>query len=60
VDIVKKPRFGYGKNMNPCIDCRLLMIQEAREYMEMTGADFHYNRRSAGAKADVADAGHAE
>jgi len=40
VDIVKNPRFGYGKNMNPCIDCRLLMIQEAREYMEMPGADF--------------------
>jgi tRNA-uridine 2-sulfurtransferase len=40
VDIVKNPRYGYGKNMNPCIDCRLLMIQEARDYMEMTGADF--------------------
>ena len=40
VDIVKSPRFGHGKNMNPCIDCRLLMLKEAGEYMEMIGADF--------------------
>jgi tRNA-specific 2-thiouridylase len=40
VDMVKSPRFGYGKNMNPCIDCRLLMLQEAKLYMEMTKADF--------------------
>ena len=40
VDIVKSPRFGHGKNMNPCIDCRLLMLKEAGEYREMIGADF--------------------
>ncbi len=40
VDIVRNPRFGHGKNMNPCIDCRLIMIDEARHYMEMVGADF--------------------
>ncbi len=40
VDIVRNPRFGYGKNMNPCIDCRILMLNEAREFMEMSGADF--------------------
>jgi tRNA-uridine 2-sulfurtransferase len=39
-DIVRNPRFGHGKNMNPCIDCRLIMIDEARQYMEMVGADF--------------------
>jgi len=37
---VKNPRFGHGKNMNPCIDCRLVMLQEAAQYMEMTGAHF--------------------
>jgi tRNA U34 2-thiouridine synthase MnmA/TrmU len=26
--------------MNPCIDCRILMLREAREFMEMVGADF--------------------
>lgn len=40
VDIVKNPRFGHGKNMNPCTDCRILMLSEGREFMEMTGADF--------------------
>jgi len=40
VDIVKAPRFGYGKNMNPCVDCRILMLSEAKEFMEMSGADF--------------------
>jgi len=40
IDLVKDPPHGYGKNMNPCIDCRILMLREAREYMEMVGADF--------------------
>ncbi|MDH3890984.1 MAG: hypothetical protein OEV49_07845 [candidate division Zixibacteria bacterium] len=40
VDIVKNPQFGRGKNMNPCTDCRVLMLSEAREFMEMSGADF--------------------
>ncbi|HET6515304.1 MAG TPA: 7-cyano-7-deazaguanine synthase [Thermodesulfovibrionales bacterium] len=40
VEIVKNPVFGHGKNMNPCIDCRILMLREARDLMEMTGAHF--------------------
>ena len=40
VDIVRDPKFGWGKNMNPCIDCRILMLNEAREFMEMSGAVF--------------------
>jgi tRNA U34 2-thiouridine synthase MnmA/TrmU len=40
IDIVKNPRFGWGRNMNPCIDCRILMLREAGELMRMTGADF--------------------
>lgn len=40
IDIVRKPRYGYGKNMNPCIDCRLLMLAEARQFMELVNADF--------------------
>ncbi len=39
-EIVKSPRFGHGKNMNPCIDCRILMLREAGELMQITGADF--------------------
>ena len=40
VEIVKNPKFGHGKNMNPCMDCRILMLKEAKEFMEMTGAEF--------------------
>jgi tRNA U34 2-thiouridine synthase MnmA/TrmU len=40
LDIVKNPRFGHGKNMNPCVDCRILMLKEARKFMNLTGADF--------------------
>ncbi len=40
VDVVTNPRFGYGKNLNPCIDCRIFMLKKAREIMEREGADF--------------------
>jgi len=40
LEIVKNPKFGHGKNMNPCIDCRILMLKEAKEMMDMIGADF--------------------
>ncbi len=40
VDIVTDPKFGRGKNMNPCTDCRLLMLTEAKAFMEMVNADF--------------------
>lgn len=40
IQIVKDPKFGHGKNMNPCMDCRILMLREAREFMDMTGAEF--------------------
>lgn len=29
LDLVKNPRFGYGRAMNPCIDCRIFMFQLA-------------------------------
>src|SRR5208283_2355138 len=40
IDIVKNPKFGHGKNMNPCIDCRILMLREAKVFMAMRDADF--------------------
>lgn len=40
IEIVKKPKHGHGKNMNPCIDCRILMLREAKKFMEMIGARF--------------------
>jgi tRNA-specific 2-thiouridylase len=38
--IVRKPRFGYGKNMNPCIDCRIFMLKKASKYAKEIGASF--------------------
>lgn len=38
--MLKSPRYGYGKNMNPCIDCHTLMLKFAGKKMEETGADF--------------------
>ena len=40
VEIIRSPRHGYGRNLNPCIDCRILMHRKARELMEETGASF--------------------
>ncbi len=38
--MVLRPKHGYGANMNPCIDCRVFMIDRAKRYMEEVGADF--------------------
>lgn len=40
LDIVIKPRHGYGSQMNPCIDCRVLMLKKAKELADRIGADF--------------------
>lgn len=38
--IVENPKHGYGRGLNPCIDCRIFMHREARELMEEEGAKF--------------------
>jgi len=38
--IVKDPPHGYGKTMNPCIDCHALMFKMAGELMQKKGFDF--------------------
>ncbi|MEK7286058.1 MAG: hypothetical protein AAB035_02005 [Nitrospirota bacterium] len=40
LDLIRNPKYGYGKNMNPCIDCRIYMFQLADQVMEEVGADF--------------------
>jgi tRNA-specific 2-thiouridylase len=40
VQMVKLPRHGYGKNMNPCVDCRIYLFSRAREIMEKEEVDF--------------------
>jgi len=38
--ILRNPKHGLGKNMNPCIDCHTLMFKKAGEYMSSIGASF--------------------
>jgi hypothetical protein len=40
LEMFKKPRYGYGKNMNPCIDCRIFLLSKAAAYMRRIGASF--------------------
>jgi len=40
LNIVANPRFGYGSQMNPCLDCRILMFRRAKELADKIGADF--------------------
>ena len=40
LDVVKKPKHGFGGNMNPCIDCHALMFRIAGEMLEVEGARF--------------------
>jgi tRNA-uridine 2-sulfurtransferase len=38
--LLRDPRWGYGRNLNPCVDCRVFMLRRSREYLEESGADF--------------------
>jgi tRNA-uridine 2-sulfurtransferase len=40
LEIVRNPRHGYGKGINPCVDCRIYLLLKAKEYMSECGADF--------------------
>ena len=40
LEMLKHPRFGYGKHMNPCLDCHTLMLKIAGEFMAEKG--FHF------------------
>jgi tRNA U34 2-thiouridine synthase MnmA/TrmU len=32
--LLENPRYGFGSNMNPCIDCKMLMLSKAKELMK--------------------------
>jgi tRNA-specific 2-thiouridylase len=38
--ILRNPRHGYGKNFNPCLDCKIFLFSKARAIMEEEKADF--------------------
>jgi len=38
--LVENPLHGYGKHLNPCIDCRIFQLSKAKEYAAEIHADF--------------------
>jgi tRNA-specific 2-thiouridylase len=40
IKIVAHPEHGYGSEVNPCIDCRILMLRRAKELMDQINAQF--------------------
>ena len=41
VELLKRgPAHGFGSAMNPCVDCKIVMISRARELMQEYGAKF--------------------
>lgn len=37
LSILKKPKFGTGAGINPCIDCKIFMFKKAKEYADKHG-----------------------
>ena len=48
MEMLKAPPAGYGKNMNPCMDCHSLMFNQAGLLMQKNGYDFLFSGEVAG------------
>ncbi|MGL5087460.1 MAG: tRNA 4-thiouridine(8) synthase ThiI [Clostridium sp.] len=40
MSMVRDPKHGWGKNMNPCIDCHAMMMKYSGELLKKFNADF--------------------
>ncbi len=40
MEVVKNPKHGRGRAMNPCIDCRIFTFKKAKAFMDEIGASF--------------------
>lgn len=38
--VIEDPRYNYGKQMNPCVDCRIYQLNAAKKVMAEIGASF--------------------
>lgn len=38
--MLRKPKHGYGSGMNPCIDCRIMLLRKAKSFAKQIGATF--------------------
>ena len=39
-DVVINPKHGYGANLNPCLDCKIFMVQKAHDWIKQNNFDF--------------------
>jgi tRNA-uridine 2-sulfurtransferase len=40
IEILSNPRHGFGKHLNPCIDCKIGMLKRAQKLLECMDASF--------------------
>jgi tRNA-uridine 2-sulfurtransferase len=40
IDMLLKPKYGYGKGLNPCIDCHIFMLRVVGSMLQQEGASF--------------------
>lgn len=38
--VLTEPKYGYGANMNPCLDCKIFMVNKAKEWLVENDFDF--------------------
>ncbi len=39
-NVLLNPKHGYGQHMNPCLDCKIFMVNKARQWIAENGFDF--------------------
>jgi len=39
-EVLFNPKYGYGANLNPCLDCKIFMVRKAHEWIREHGFDF--------------------
>ncbi|RLG11008.1 hypothetical protein DRN73_06415 [Candidatus Pacearchaeota archaeon] len=39
LDVIRHPKYGRGKGINPCIDCRIFMFKKAKEFADKEKID---------------------
>jgi hypothetical protein len=40
LELLKKPAHGFGRYFNPCMDCKIFLLSEAKKMMPKIGASF--------------------
>jgi len=40
IELIRSPKHGYGRGLNPCVDCRIYMLRQAKQVADHIGAEF--------------------